>query len=198
MKKLEESFKQKRIYNEHQAFSTVYKKIKNSSKTRVDGFDAPKQYHHSPSKLKVFRDFSHYIRWATELYSSASDLISELKVIYDKSTSATSSYYILASERGVENILEELNNLQVDIQYLREDIHEFQVCMLATHISEKQAEIEPLSDHLRQLSFMEDRIIETCNRKLFEISSRRMSFYSLLVSSIAIVISFTVIFTART
>lgn len=185
--------KQKRIYNKHQAFNVVYKEIKDNSGTRVDGFDAPKLYHHDPSKLDVFKDFSHYIRWANELYSSTHKLFIQLREVCDKSTRATSSYYMLNSERRLKNILKELDDFQVDMQSLREDIHEFQICMLATHISEKLTEIEALSDQLRQLSFMEDRIIETCNRKLFEISSSRMSFYSLLVSSVAVIVSFTAI-----
>lgn len=186
--------KQRRIYSKHQAFNAAYKKIKGNLGTRVDGFDAPKQYHHNPSKLEVFKDFSHYIRWANELYGSANVLISKLRAVYVSLTRATSSYYILDSERRLKDILKEFDDFQVDIQYLREDIHEFQMCMLATHISEKQAEMEALSDQSRQLLFMEDRIVETCNRKLFEISSSRMSFYSLLVSSVAVILSFTAIF----
>lgn len=185
---------QRRIYNKHQAFNVVYKEIKDNSGTRVDGFDAPKRYHHDPSKLEVFKDFSHYIRWANELYGFTNKLFLQLRTIYGKSTRATSSYYVLNSERRLKNVLKELDNFQVDILYLREDIHEFQMCMLATHISEKLTEIEALSEQLRQLSFMEDRIIETCNRKLFEISSSRMSFYSLSVSFVALIVSFIAIF----
>lgn len=185
--------KQKHIYNKHQAFNAAYEEIKGNSGSRVDGFDAPKRYHYDPSKLEIFKDFSHYIRWANELYGSINKLLIQLRVIYNKSTRATSSYYVLNSERRLKNILKELDGFQIYIQYLREDIHEFQMCMLATHISEKLTEIEALSDQLRQLSFMEDRIIETCNRKLFEISSSRMSFYSLLVSSVAVILSLTAI-----
>lgn len=186
--------KQRRIYNKYQAFNIAYKEIKDNSGTRADGFDAPKQYHHNPSKLAVFKDFSHYIKWANELFGSTNTLLIQLRAIYDKSARATSSYYILNSETSYKNILKELDDFQVDMQYLREDIHEFQMCMLATHISEKLTEIEALSDQLRQLLFMEDRIIETCNRKLFEISSSRMSFYSLLVASVAVIVSFIAIF----
>ena len=187
------------IYLKHQAFEKTHKEIQDdSSKTRVDGFDAPKQYHHDPSKLEIFKDFSHYIKWANELYSSGIKIIGKLELIYDESTKATSSYYKLNSERKIEDILKKLGSFQADTGNLREDIREFQICMLATHISEKGVEIEALSDQVRQLSFMEDRIIDTCNRKLFEISSSRMSFYSLLVSTMALGVSFIAILTTRT
>jgi len=39
--------------------------------------------------------------------------------------------------------------------------------MLATAINEKQAEIKTLSDQLQYLVSIKNRIIETCNRKLY-------------------------------
>lgn len=175
-------------YIKHQAFDIVHKELKVNS-GRVDGFDAPKKYHHDPTKLDVFKDFTHYVWWGNELHRASSILIDELTANYNKSTRARSSFFTINAERKINDILQEFYIYDLSLQNLREDILEFQICMLSTHISEKNAEIEALSEQLRYLLSLEDRIINTCNRKLYEISSSRMSFYSLIVAGAAIVVS---------
>ncbi|HEY4695060.1 MAG TPA: hypothetical protein VIH52_03840 [Candidatus Nanoarchaeia archaeon] len=178
-----------RIYIKHQAFNAAYEAIEGNSEARVDGFDAPKKYHHDPSKLDKFRDFSKYLVWASELYSASSKLTSQLRTLYDEARYASSSFYVLNSEGTLKIILVKLDGFQLDLKDLHDDIAEFQACMLATHISEKQAEIEALSDELMYLSSLENRLADICNRKLYEISSSRMGFYSLFVSVIALSIA---------
>lgn len=175
-------------YKKYQAFETVYREIKNESK-RINGFDAPKKYHHDPAKLDVFRDFSHYIRWSNELHDTSSKIISELSSIYKKSIKASSSFFQLNTETKINNLLEDFYSYDTSLRNLLNDIFEFQVCMLATHISEKQAEIEALSNQLNHILSLEDKITFTCNRKLYEISSFRISFYALIVSVVAIAVS---------
>ena len=181
--------KENKIYKRHQAFNKVYLEIKIDHKMDMDGFETPKQYHHDPSKLDVFKNFTHYISWANELFASGKELIKHLKIIYDTSSRASSSFYELNSEKYLKDILSDLDDCALDLESFRDDIHEFQLCLLATHISEKGTEIQALSEHLDHLSFMELKIIETCNRKMFEISSSRMAFYSSLISFIAVVLS---------
>lgn len=61
--------------------------------------------------------------------------------------------------------------------------------MLATAINEKQAEIKTLSDQLQYLVSIKNRIIETCNRKLYEISSSRITHANILIAIVALIIS---------
>lgn len=176
----------KNLYTKNQAFDRAYSRIKNQSGIRLDGFDAPKKYHHNPDKLKIFKDFSHYLAWANELYENSSEMSNHLRRIYNNASSASSSFYKFNSEKRLFGVLRELDGIQSALNDLKDDIREFQSCMLATHISEKEAEIEILSDQLRHLSSLEQTIMDICNRKLFEISSVRMSSYSLLVSLAAL------------
>lgn len=176
------------MYKKHDAFNSAYNEI-NVNLTNQDGFDAPKQYHHDPSKLDMFKHFRAYLIWAGKLYNSSHKLINKLINIYEQSSRASSSYKTLNAERKLNLILRELDQLSPQLNDIREDIIEFQKCILATNISEKEAEIEALTDQLNQLSSLENRIIETCNRKLYEISSSRMSFYSLSIALIALVVS---------
>lgn len=174
-------------YAKHQAFNAVYKELTNEPNTGGADFDVPKKYHHAPKKLAVFSNYRGYIRWANELYDASSKLVIELKHIYNKSRKESSSWY--NSKNSLNNILKELDKLESSLEDLYDDILEFQRCMLATGISEKQAEIEALSDHLRHLGSLETKIIETCNRKLYEITSSQMTLASIIVALSALFVS---------
>lgn len=183
--------KKDRVYTKHQAFDTTYEIIKSKPQIDLSGYEAAAQYHHDPDKLKQaeFKHYSAYFKWSIELYNASSRLSSKLRVIYDLSTHASSSFYLLNTEKRVNDIFVQLNQYQLDLGELREDIREFQMCILATDIAEKQTQIQILSDQLIYLSSLEDSIVNICNRKLYEISSSRMSFYSLFISSMALFVA---------
>ncbi len=175
------------LYKKHQAFDIVHKQIKNNSKTVTEGFDAPKKYHHDPDKLEGFTNFKAYIQWANELHSSSTQLISLLRDLFNKSKKAPSSWY--ENKKHLNNILEEYDELRLNLENLYDDIFEFQNCMLATSINQKHAEIQALSDQVRYLTTLENKIIETCNQKLYEIGSSRITYANLFVALVALLIS---------
>jgi len=176
-----------RIYTKHQAFNTAYAELKNNSKDLNDGFDRPKKYHHAPDKLDIFTSYKGYFYWSNDLYASSTLLIGLLRDIYDKSEKAKSSWS--DKKNKLNSILEEFDQLRPDLEDLYDDISEFQNCMLATDINEKQAQIEALSDQVRYLATLENKIIETCNRKLYEISSSRITYANLFIAVVALLIS---------
>ena len=51
-----------------------------------------KKYHHAPTKLDIFKHFTHYVLWSNELYSSSIQLINVLKQLYNESIAATSTW----------------------------------------------------------------------------------------------------------
>ena len=179
--------KKNRIYTKHQAFDIAYKVIKESSGNSGDGFDRPRKYHHSPEKLKDFTSYVGYFHWSNELYAASTNLIGLLRSIYDRAEDAKSAWY--DSKNKLNNILDEYSQHKSSLSDLYDDISEFQNCMLATDINEKQAQIEALSDQVRHLGTLENKIIETCNRKLYEISSSRITYANLFIALVALFVS---------
>lgn len=177
----------KNIYIKHQAFETAHKLIKDKSKSADNGFDRPQKYHHDPEKLKDFTSYIGYFHWSNELYAASATLIGLLRKIYDKAEDAKSNWH--NNKADLNKILDDFGQLKSDLSDLYDDISEFQNCMLATDIQEKQAQIEALSDQVRQLGTLENKIIEICNRKLYEISSSRITYANLLIALVALVVS---------
>jgi len=175
------------IYIRRQAFNNAHEEHEKSSGKPSGGFDRPKKYHHAPEKLKDFTSYVDYSHWSNELYSASIKLIGLLRKIYDRAKETKSAWYNNKSD--LDDILDEYDQLKPSLNDLYDDISEFQICMLATDISEKQAEIEALSDQVRQLGTLENKIIETCNRKLYEIGSSRTTLAVLTVSIISLFIS---------
>lgn len=187
--------KKDRIYIKHQAFNTIYKELKENPEVGAADFDVPKKYHHAPAKLDIFTSYTGYIRWSNELYAASTRLISKLRNIYSESKKENSSWY--NSRNSLNNILRELDKLKTDLEDLYDDIFEFQNCMLATGINEKHAEIEALSDQVRYLVSLENKIVETCNRKLYEISSSRMTIANVIIALSALLISVVSLYRSR-
>ncbi|MFH1610814.1 MAG: hypothetical protein ABIJ43_05940 [Candidatus Beckwithbacteria bacterium] len=175
-----------RIYTKHQAFNIVYKELKKNP-NRAGGFEAPKKYHYAPKKLDIFTDFTHYTRWSNELHSYSTRLISSLRNLYGKSRDTSSLWY--KNKNKLNSILKKFDLLKLDIEDLYDDIFEFQNCMLATHIGERNASINALSNQVWYLTTLENKIIETCNRKLYEISSSRLSYTNLFIALVALLVS---------
>lgn len=185
--------KKNRIYTKHQSFNVVYEELKNKPNAEFAGFKAPQKYHHAPEQLDVFTDYRGYIKWSNELCSASSKLVSELKSIYNKAKKASSSSWYSCKD-GLNTILKELDELESDLENLYDDIVEFQSCMLATVINEKHAETEALSNQVRHLDFLETNIVETCNRKLYEISSSRITFTGTFIAICALFVSIVSLF----
>lgn len=180
------------LYRKYDAFNSVYEEIRRSKPgARVDGFEAPKKYHHDPERLEVFNDFSHYFAWAGELYRAANKIASHLREIYNELNETSSSFYKLNTQKNLAKIYDKYEKFEQNLEDIYSDIEEFQTSMLATHISEKETEIGVLSDQRRNLLDLENRIIESYNRKLNEVSSSKISFWSLFLSFIAIVLATT-------
>jgi len=49
--------------------------------------------------------------------------------------------------------------------------------------------MEALSDQIRYLVSLENKIVETCNRKLYEISSSRITYANLIVAAAALIVA---------
>ncbi|MEX0616633.1 MAG: hypothetical protein WD231_02335 [Candidatus Woykebacteria bacterium] len=175
------------IYIKHQAFNTAHKEVVDGNKKSSDGFVRPKKYHHAPEKLNDFASYVGYFHWSNELYASSVELIALLRRIYDRAEAATSSWN--DSKKNLNSILKDYNQLKLSLNDLYDDISEFQNCMLATDISEKQAQIEALSDQVRLLGTLENKIVETCNRKLYEISASRITVTNLSIALMALIVS---------
>lgn len=179
--------KKNRIYTKHQAFDTVYKELKENPNAGAADFDIPKKYHRAPDKLTHFSSYVGYIRWSNELYAASTQLMSVLRNTYDKSRKENSAWH--SNKKSLNGILGELDALKTDLEDLYDDIFEFQNCMLATGINEKHAEMEALSDQIRYLVSLENKIVETCNRKLYEISSSRITYANLILASAALIVA---------
>lgn len=179
--------KKNRIYTKHKAFNIVYKELQENPQAGAADFDIPKKYHHAPDKLSLFTSYVGYIRWSNELYAASTRLMGVLRNIYDRAKKESSAWH--ANKKVLNDILGELDALKTDLEDLYYDIFEFQNCMLATGINEKHAEMEALSDQIRYLVSLENKIIETCNRKLYEISSSRMTLASIIIALSALLVS---------
>ncbi len=179
--------KKNQIYTKRQAFNTAHKEILKRDENSDDGFIRPQKYHHAPNKLKDFTSYIGYFHWSNELYASSLELIALLRRIYDRAEAAKSSWY--ESKDNLNSILDEYNQLKLGLNDLYDDISEFQNCMLSTDISEKQAQIEALSDQMRLLGTSENKIVETCSRKLYEISSSRVTVANLSIALVALFVS---------
>lgn len=175
------------IYTKHKAFNAAHKETSDKNKKSSDGFERPKKYHHAPEKLSDFTSYVGYFHWSNELYASSLELTAILRGIYDNAEAATSSWR--ESKNNLNRILHDYNQLKLSLNDLYDDISEFQNCMLATDISEKQAQIEALSDQVRLLGTLETKIVETCNRKLYEISSSRVNVANLSIALVALFVS---------
>lgn len=179
--------KKNRIYSKHEAFDKVYKELRDNPKAGAADFDIPKKYHYAPEKLSLFTSYVGYIRWSNELYAASTKMIGELRNTYDISIKENSAWH--SNKRGLNSILRKLENLKIDLEDLYDDVFEFQNCMLATGINEKHAEMEALSDQVRYLVSLENMVVETCNRKLYEISSSRITYANLLLASAALIVA---------
>lgn len=176
-----------RIYTKHQAFNTVYKELKKNPEAGAADFDTPKKYHHAPDKLSLFTSYVGYIRWSNELYAASTQLMSVLRNTYDRSIKENSVWH--SNKKNLNGVLGKLDALKRDLEDLYDDIFEFQNCMLATGINEKHAEMEALSDQIQYLVSLENKIVETCNRKLYEISSSRITYANLIVAAAALIVA---------
>jgi hypothetical protein len=179
--------KKNRAYIKHQAFDTAHEELKKNPEADAASFVAPKQYHHAPDKLDSFKDYRSYFIWSNELYASSVQLMNVLRKIYDRSEKTPSHWY--ESKKKLKGILEEFDRLDSDLEDLYDDISEFQNCILATGIFEKQAQIQALSDQVQSLSTLENKITETCNRKLYEISSSRSTYANLFIALTALLVA---------
>lgn len=178
--------KNRRTYIKHQAFNSALKILKDD-KNSTDGFERPRKYHHAPNKLKSFKSYVGYFHWSNELYEASLGLSSSLREIYDRAEIAESAWH--ENKSGLNIILGDYRKLQPSLNNLYDDIAEFQNCMLATDVSEKQAQIEALSDQMRLLGTLENKIVETTNRKLYEISSSRVTVANLSIAAVALFVS---------
>jgi uncharacterized coiled-coil DUF342 family protein len=179
--------KKNRTYIKHQAFNTAHKELIDDSENLKDGFNRARKYHHSPEKLRNFSSYIGYLIWSNELYISSTKLINLLQKIYDKAENAKSAWH--ENKNNLNDILDEYDQLKSSLSDLYCDISELQNCILATDINEKQAQIEILSDQVRRLGALENKIIETSNRKLYEISSSRVTYANLSIALTALIVS---------
>lgn len=177
----------KQVYKKHQAFNAAYEEIIKGNKNSENGFIRPQKYHHNPKKLNDFKSYIGYFHWCDELYSASSMLIILLRKIYDRAEVAPSAWF--TNKNKLNETIKDYNKIKLSMNDLYDDIAEFQNCMLATDVSEKQAQINALSDQVRLLGTLENKIIETSNRKLYEISASRVTVANILIASAALLVS---------
>lgn len=176
-----------RVYLKNEAFNKVYEELQKNPNADAANFDSPKRYHPEPEKLNLFKSYIGYARWSNELYAASVKLLDILREIYNRSKKEKASWY--SNKKGLNKILEEVDLIKIDLDCLYNDIYIFQKCMLATGIDQKGDEIEALSDQIRNLTGTENLIFEICNRKIYEISSTRMTLANFLVALAAIILA---------
>ena len=175
------------LYSKHEAFNKVYKELSEDPQAGAADFDIPRRYHHDPNKLKLFTSYVGYVRWSNELYASSTKLLNMLRNTYEKSKKEGSAWH--CNKKNLNYILGELDTIKIDLEDLYDDIFEFQNCMLATGINEKHAEMEALSNQIQYLTTLENKNFETCNRKIYEISSSRITLANLTVALAALILA---------
>lgn len=177
-----------RLYIKHQAFDSAYEEVKNETSFQDNGYELPKTYHHDPNKLDIFKHYTHYFSWLNKLYASTNDLINELEKIYNDAKNANLSILNFRN-KAISNILSDLERISVDLRDLKNDILEFENCILATNIRGNHGYIAVISGQRKYIDSLEARIIETCNRKIYEISSVRVSVVGIIVGLCAVFVA---------
>lgn len=183
------------IYKLHHAFDKVLSemqgKVFNNPTQEGEEFIAGDfriavKYHHDPVKLEKFNTFysKGYLRWCDELCYAGNQLIIETLSLVADGDKTKSSWYV--SKRHLDCTMQSYLQLKLSIDDFVKDVFEFQNCMLATGINNKEGYVQVLSDILHYLGNLETRFTNTVNRKILEISNSRIAILSLFLSFCAL------------
>ena len=180
--------KRQEIYIKHEPFNKVYKEIMSESEFDSASFSAAKSYHHNPEKLEVFDHYTKYVKWFNELYKHSQMIIKEMTNLYDKSKLLNSSWF--SSKKKAKNVITKVYALEKSIKDFIDDVMEFQRCVLATGIRDNFGYSSTLTHQIRSIEYLKNSINLTCNTKITEISSSRITIIGLLISISALATSF--------
>jgi len=181
-----------RLYNRHQAFnkiSTYDSKILKGEK-EYDPYENALRYHHDSDKMKEIghKYYVPYAIWFNELFVAGQNLISKYQDINRNANNQKESWF--TSKKGLNNILLELANYDNDLIDFRNDVTEYQRCVLATDVYQKIGYADTLSDQLRFIDVIESKAIATVDRKLSNIDNTRMQGIGLIISIGAFITSY--------
>jgi hypothetical protein len=129
-----------------------------------------------------------YAIWFNELFVAGQNLISKYQDINRNANNQKESWF--TSKKGLNNILLELANYDNDLIDFRNDVTEYQRCVLATDVYQKIGYADTLSDQLRFIDVIESKAIATVDRKLSNIDNTRMQGIGLIISIGAFITSY--------
>jgi hypothetical protein len=173
-------------YKEHGAFERAFESVK-VVPNEYSGYVEATQFHHAPDKLELFKHFTGYLRWFNELYSDGQHVVRQIEEIWSELNQLKTSWY--SRTRSIRNLLNQLYRHDSDITAFRSDVAEFQICMMATGIHEKEGYTSSLQDLVRRLDALESRIILTANSQVSSINTTRLTIVGLFLSALAVFIA---------
>ncbi|WP_281998921.1 hypothetical protein [Priestia flexa] len=180
------------LYRRHQAFDkiTTYDSEILKGEKEYDPYENALQYHHDSDKMKEIghKYYVPYAIWFNELFVVGQNFIAKYQDINRDANSQKESWFIRKTE--LKNILLELANYDSDLIDFRNDVTEYQRCVLASDVHQKIGYAETLSDQLRFIDAIESKIIATVDRKLSNIDNTRMQGIGLVISVAAFITSY--------
>lgn len=181
-----------RLYNRHQAFNklSTYDSGVLKGEKEYDPYENALRYHHDSDKMKEIghKHSVTYIIWFNELFDIGQDLISKYQDINRNANNQKGNLF--TGKIGLNNILLELANYDNDLIDFRNDVAEYQRCVLAADVYQKIGYSDALSDQLRFLDVIESKAIATVDRKLSNIDNTRMQGIGLIISIGAFITSY--------
>lgn len=173
-------------YKEHGAFERAFEWVK-ANPDEYNGYVEATQFHHAPDKLELFKHFSGYLKWFNELYSDGQHVVRQVEKIWSELNQLKTSWY--SRTRSIRNILDQLYSHDSDITAFQSDVAEFERCMMATGIHEKEGYTSSLQDLVHRLDALEPRIILTANSQVSSINTTRLTLVGLFLSALAVFIA---------
>lgn len=173
---------EERIYICHQAFNIAYEEIRDNDEPVTAS-----KYHHAPDRLEKLSSYVGYGRWFNELYDVGQKLISLLENINVNINNRKPKWY--NGKKQINNIFDDLLEFDNDIRDFKADVSEFQLCILATMVSNSHDYAEALYDQTRYLDIIQAKIMTTGKRKISEINNTRIQLLGLMLSITAIGVS---------
>ncbi|MCY0900470.1 MAG: hypothetical protein OWU33_16370 [Firmicutes bacterium] len=173
-------------YKEHDAFERTLEWVK-ANPPEYQGFIEASKVHHAPDKLELFKDFSGYVKWFNGLYSDGQHVVKQVEKIWGELHHLKISWY--SRTRHIRNLLDQLYCHDLDITAFRSDVAEFQRCMMASGIHEKEGYANTLQNLVHRLDSLESRIILTANSQVSSINTTRLTLVGLFLSALAVFIA---------
>ncbi|MEA1961825.1 MAG: hypothetical protein U9N81_11265, partial [Bacillota bacterium] len=97
--------------------------------------------------------------------------------------------FVITGNLKLSPYIQKEKELQVDLHDYRVDVAEYQSCLLAAEMNHQDSYVEVLSDLIRHLDLIENRIITNINAKISELNTNRLTLFALMLSLSAVIMT---------